>query len=240
MNSIRMKSSALIPCKPELVSDDGIDHVNNPHPRCPVAVLLDTSASMEGEPIAELEKAVRLFFEDVSRDPLASLRVDPSVFSFGGSVRQIVPFCTTMVEVAASPQRLEACGNTPLGEAVNKAIDAIHARVALYKEYSIPHYKPWLVLMSDGCPTDEWHGASARLRKLAENGWNVIAIGIGQNAELGILRQFGIHEPRRLQNADFASFFRWLSRSLRTESRKATSESSCPGMPAVLTSIQAP
>lgn len=47
------------------------DLLDNPSARCPVALVLDTSGSMFGAPIDELNVGIQLFIEEVKRDDLA-------------------------------------------------------------------------------------------------------------------------------------------------------------------------
>ena len=50
------------------------EFVQNPENRCPVILLLDTSASMRGEPMAELNAGLRAFHHQIMTDDLASLQ----------------------------------------------------------------------------------------------------------------------------------------------------------------------
>src|SRR5881398_3605194 len=56
---------------------------DNPEPRCPCVLLLDTSGSMGGLPIAQLNEGVRTFKQELMRDPLAAKRVEVAVVTFG-------------------------------------------------------------------------------------------------------------------------------------------------------------
>ena len=42
--------------------------VTNPAPRCPVILLLDTSGSMSGEPLRELQSGLDQFLKETSDD----------------------------------------------------------------------------------------------------------------------------------------------------------------------------
>lgn len=67
--------------------DLGADEfANNPDPRVPCILLLDTSSSMTGQPIDELNAALQQFREDVTQDALAARRVEVALFTFGGHV----------------------------------------------------------------------------------------------------------------------------------------------------------
>ena len=224
---------------PMTLINDGIElFAGNPQARCPVALVLDTSGSMQGAAITELQQAVRMFYQEIARDPLASLRVSPSVFAFGGRVTQIVPFSPKMVAPADAPEQLVAEGDTPLGAAISAAVQTIREQIQLYRQHAIPSYRPWVILMSDGHPTDQWQQAAAELKALSGKGWTVLCIAMGAHADLPALAECSTIEPRRIGTLEFAPFFRWLSSSLKAESRSATSNRQPVGLPAVLGSTK--
>src|SRR5512135_3148896 len=68
---------------------DQAEFAENPEPRCPVVLALDTSGSMQGNAIAELNEALRAFAAALRSDRLASLRVEVAVIAFGGKVRAL-------------------------------------------------------------------------------------------------------------------------------------------------------
>jgi uncharacterized protein YegL len=68
---------------------DQTEFADNPEPRCPVVLALDTSGSMDGEPIKELNQGLREFAQALNTDRLAALRVEVAVVTFGGKVRAL-------------------------------------------------------------------------------------------------------------------------------------------------------
>lgn len=61
----------------------GADFATNPETRCPVVLLLDTSGSMQGEPINELNRGLVLFREELAADGFAAKRVEVAIVTFG-------------------------------------------------------------------------------------------------------------------------------------------------------------
>jgi hypothetical protein len=59
------------------------EFAENPENRCPVLLLLDTSGSMQGPPITELNEGLQLFRDELFADSLAAKRVEVSIVSFG-------------------------------------------------------------------------------------------------------------------------------------------------------------
>jgi uncharacterized protein YegL len=62
---------------------DFADFAENPEPRCPCLLLLDTSRSMAGNAIGQLNAGLAAFKEQLSSDGLASKRVELGIITFG-------------------------------------------------------------------------------------------------------------------------------------------------------------
>jgi len=53
---------------------------------------------------------------------------------------------------------------TPMGKAIQTGIGLLQERRELYKQLGIPYYRPWLILLTDGEPTDDVTRAAAAIR----------------------------------------------------------------------------
>lgn len=189
----------------------------NPEPRCPCVLVLDTSISMEGRPLQELNEGVRTFKQELLLDPLAKKRVEVAIVTFG-PVTLEADFHTAP---EFYPRELTPTGDTPMGEAVNKAIDLISARKAEYKKHGIAYYKPWIILITDGAPTDDWRSASVRVRDGEDNrAFAFFAIGV-EGASMDALSRLSVRAPIKLKGLMFREFFTWLSASMKMVSAKA-------------------
>ena len=125
-------------------------NTDNPEPRCACVLLLDTSSSMSGAPIEELNRGVAAFAEALQEDPLARKRTEVMVISFGGEARVASPFS----EVSAfAPTTLTPNGGTPLAAGILLALNELQERKRLYQEIGVEFFRPWLILMTDGAPT---------------------------------------------------------------------------------------
>jgi uncharacterized protein YegL len=96
---------------------------SNPRQRCPVALVLDTSGSMDGQPIAELQRGVDLFIADILKDDVARLSIELTVITFGGDVKLAMPFQSFAKTDAVYSPELTASGATPMGEALELAFN---------------------------------------------------------------------------------------------------------------------
>ncbi|RIH75055.1 von Willebrand factor type A domain protein [Calidithermus terrae] len=193
---------------------EGDEFADNPEPRALCVLVLDSSGSMQGAPIAELNAGLRRFRDDLAANPLAAKRVEPAVVTFGGGVR--VAQMPTVVE-NFTPPALQASGNTPMGQAIQTALALIKARKEEYRANGVSYYRPWLFLFSDGEPNDEWQAAAEQLaQEEAAKGVIVFAVGV-DGANFDVLRQVARkNAPVRLKDVGhFAEMFRWLSNSLQ-------------------------
>ncbi len=188
-----------------------IEFAENPEPRCAVALALDISGSMGGQPIAELNAGLRELAQALKADKLAALRVELALVTFGGSVT-IIDFVPAD---AFQPPTLAAHGSTPMGGAVQKSLALLRDRKDTYKHNGLDYFRPWLFLISDGAPTDVWEAAADQARQEEERkGVSVYAIGV-QDADMQTLARFSaVRPPLMLNGLAFRDLFQWLSRSL--------------------------
>lgn len=191
------------------------EFAENPEPRCPCVLLLDTSSSMQGESINELNHGLQAFREELFGDSLSMKRVEIAVITFGPvSVRQEF----TTVD-GLRPMSFEANGDTPLGAAVSHGLALLRQRKELLRTNGIKLFRPWIFLMTDGAPTDNWQHLPQLIRQGEENkSFSFFALGV-HNADFNVLRQLVVREPMRLSGVRFREFFLWLSASLKNVSR---------------------
>ena len=123
--------------------------VMNPAPRCPVVLILDTSASMKGEPIAELNTALWQFIREISSDEAASMSVELELIPMTEQAEPVLAF-TTADQVDADKFQLTAAGGTFTGKALSRALADLEERQKLYSGNMISSYYPWVIMMSDG------------------------------------------------------------------------------------------
>ena len=203
------------------------DLVENSATLIPVCLCLDTSSSMRGKPIEELNKGIKLFYETIKNDEISCMSTDLSIVTFGnGGVKSMYDFSN--LNKNPNPPELKAGGNTPMGDAVNKALDMIENRRDEYHRKGIDHYKPWLVIMTDGHPFGDSSKTSLptaqrRATELVNNNkLGVFPIWIGNNNQekgMSILAGFSPkNKPAKLKGIDFSKFFDWLSKSVSSAS----------------------
>ncbi|MEH2437974.1 MAG: VWA domain-containing protein [Nostoc sp.] len=206
------------------------EFVENPENRCPVILLLDTSGSMSGQPIQELNRGLAAFKADVLKDSQASLSVEVAMITFGPIVKLTQDFVTID---QFTPPTLQVGGLTPMGAAIEYALDFLENRKQTYKDNGILYYRPWVFLITDGEPNDSWQPAAQKMREAeAQRRLSFFAVGV-QGADMNILKQISPPErsPIMLNGLDFREMFVWLSASMkRVSSGKVGQAVALPAM----------
>jgi uncharacterized protein YegL len=197
------------------------DFAVNPEPRLPCVLLLDVSESMQGKPIAELNEGLQTYKNELAADSLASKRVEVAVVTFGGEVKTVCDFTTTE---SFRPPVLAVNGNTPLGAAINHGLAMVQRRKKAYRDNGIAYFRPWIFLITDGAPTDEWESAAEKVKEGEENrAFAFFAVGV-EGADFDVLREVCPRTPLKLQGLRFSDLFQWLSNSQRSVSHSAPGE----------------
>lgn len=212
----------------------------------PVVLMLDVSGSMNeiisgsyertGQTVVEdgrtweivkggvsrinvLNQAVKEMIDAFAREEQLEHEILVSIVTFGDSVRaHLAP--TKASRVAFQP--LTAAGETPLGEAISTAKRWIEDKESTPSRA----YRPVVVLVSDGRPTDLWEESlDAFVGAGRSSKCDRVALAIGEKADEEMLRRFIAGTPNPLFHAADAgqileTFRRvTMSVSLRTRSK---------------------
>lgn len=231
--------------------EDLVDFTENPEPRCDRLLLLDTSESMSVPvslvpvelasesvvdcvvvgvpvggvsskdtvvPIDELNDGIEEYKRAVEKDPLASLRVEIAIVTSDSRITVVQDFAT----VEQLPRtRLEAPSGTSMAKGIDEALDLMERRKQAYRESGIAHYRPWLVLITDGESTDapeEMLVAAERIRHAKEGRHLAFFCAGVEGADMAELDRLTPRGAMPLSGYEFREFFNWLSTSLSTVS----------------------
>ena len=187
----------------------------------PVVLLLDVSGSMFGSKIENLNKAVEDMLVTFAQEEKMETEILVSVITFGGQVNLHIPF-TKASEVHW--QGLQVNGDTPMGEALKMAKAMIEDKETTPSRA----YRPTIVLVSDGQPTDGslWKQAMGDfISEGRSSKCDRMAMAIGRDADETVLKGFIEGTPHDLFYAedagDLHKFFQMVTMSvtMRTHSK---------------------
>lgn len=173
--------------------------------------ILDTSGSMIGEKIKQLNFAIREAIDPMrdtaSENPNAQVLVRVLTFSTGARWHLATP--TPIEDFKWSD--ISAHGVTDMGKALTMVADQL--KVPPMADHAL---RPVLMLISDGQPTDDF---SSGLKKLMKEQWGQkavrLAVAVGKDADRNVLTKFiGSPEFKPLQANNAAAlvdYIRWAS-----------------------------
>lgn len=167
-----------------------------------VAVAIDRSFSMKGEPLATAQAGARTFLGELRPSDRAL------VLAVGSRVEEAAPLSTDRAAQVAAVARLDAWGTTPLYDAVAAAVERIQPAGG----------RRALVLLSDGDDRYSERSAADVLALARQSDVMIYPIALGRRrpplfAELAALtggRSLHVREPRPLADA-----LRAVARELR-------------------------
>lgn len=196
----------------------------------PILVLADISGSMEVDgKIQALNHAVREMIEAFRDESDLRAEIHLSVVTFGGQARVHLPLGPVR---GSSWSDLGASGGTPMGEAFALARQMVEDRNAVPSRA----YRPTIVLVSDGQPTDAWQSPLQALLESERGGKAFrMALAIGADADHAILQSFLAAPEARVYRADEArqirQFFQLVTMSVSARSRSANPNSAPASQP---------
>lgn len=192
------------------------DLCTNPAERIPTCLCLDLSPSMEGNnALDELNDAVRKFYGEVQQHPMTKNAVEIAVVGFCQTAETIQDFGP--VATATIPQLRILGGGTSLGNGVSRSLDLLAARKAEYQKAGVSYNQPWLVIITDGQPTDQSHVplASQISALVTSKRLTVFPILVGGHAsEVDLALLSPLRKPLRLRGLNFEGLFEFLGKSL--------------------------
>ena len=190
----------------------------------PVILLADVSGSMgvDGK-IQALNHAAREMIEAFQDESDLRAEIHVSVITFGGQSHVHLPLGPAR---NASWTDLGASGGTPMGA----AFDLVRQMVEDKATVPGRAYRPTIVLVSDGQPTDAWQQPLQALLSSERGGKAFrMALAIGADADHTVLQAFLADPESRVYLADEArqirQFFQLVTMSVSARSRSANPNS---------------
>lgn len=195
--------------------------INSNEPHMALVFLLDTSGSMEGEPIRQLTDGLNKFKIEVCESKQTRDILDVAIVEFNSKFKVIQEFVP--VEYM-EPVNLEANGGTEMSPAIEKALDMVTERSRFYRRSGSEPYKPWVLLISDGEPTDDISSVAQKIKAMEDDGKvSFRSLGV-EGYDPKILHELSGQKVMKLIGTDFSSFFDWVNKSMRAVSLSSPGE----------------
>lgn len=210
-----------------------LDYSSNPNQRTPCVLVLDASTSMEttgpsGQTrIDALNEGLKTLEKHLRGDDTAITRVQLAIVSVGGpnNSAQIMMDWTDAENFQAFD--LVTGGMTPLGRGIQIGLDLVEDCKQELRESGISYTRPWMIIMSDGMPTDGdviWNQVVTECRD-AEDEQKVEFFPIGvEGASTDTLDEISSKGSLKLDGIKFNELFVWLSSSLSAVSQSRPGE----------------
>ena len=141
-----------------------VEFAENANERTPCILVLDCSGSMRGEPIKQLNTGLQALEKELKDDIDASSRVQLLVIkAYGKDDADVSADWVDAMNFNAPV--MEASGLSPIGKAMELALQKIEEQKCLYDSCGVTSKRPWIFLISDGEPTDYgWEQAAEKCR----------------------------------------------------------------------------
>ena len=217
---------------------DTVEFAENPESRCPIVLVLDISASMEGHRMETVNLALAKFRDMIREDSVTALRADIAVVTFAGVAWVTVDF-TNGIDfeppfLFADPGGITPTSGTIYSDAINLTLDIIEARKQSYRDGGVAYYRSLVYFLTDGEPMDGLRDLARVAARLAEAEENrsiaFFAFGISDGIDrLDMNELYKVAPPNRppvelISMEQLEGSIQWLSRSVAAVSQSRPGE----------------
>ena len=194
------------------------EEVQNYSQKCCVALVLDTSSSMAGDSIDQLNFGIQSFIREIMADkPNLGQKLELGIITFDTTVTRV---SEPKLAEFTNFKPLTVNGTTMMVDGIREGIKMVGQRKEWYKATGQPYFRPWVIMITDGDPDSDQQGELPKLAMEIRQGMDdedfwFMAIGV-TGAKMATLEQISHDkmEPRKLSGLKFSEFFRWLSSTI--------------------------
>ena len=188
------------------------------HRRLPVYLLIDCSESMIGEGLAAVRSGLSQMLSVLRQDPHALETAWLSIISFGASAKVLSPL--TEITEGQEPNLVLGQG-TCLGSALDLLAKQVQSEVRKSTAESKGDYRPLVILLTDGQPTDDWESAKKRFDKtMKKSVANLYVVGCGQAIDYKSLSKISdiVLSLPDMKPESMRKLFVWMTQTVSTAS----------------------
>lgn len=187
--------------------------------RLPVYLLIDCSESMIGGGIEAVLAGITAMLAKLRTDPHALDTVHLSVITFDAEARVVVPM-TPLLDFQEPALTIRP--GTSLGAALKLLADRIQSEVRKTSHDTKGDYRPLVLLLTDGQPSDDWKAALSRIGvQVKPRPANIYAIGCGTDVDYSVLQSISdvVLRMEDMGADSFGKLFVWLTASVSSASQ---------------------
>jgi len=188
--------------------------------RLPVYMMIDCSASMNGDAIEAVDQGFKNLTAKLANDPNTCDVVWLSIIAFDSVPRQLIPL-SPIGDYKGIP--LSIGGSSNLGQALVFLNERIKKEVRTQTKEQKGDWKPLVFLMSDGNPTDDWE----KQKELISGKMNIVACGVGSGVNIPNLKKITelVVLMKDMTQETFDQFIDFLSSTMTTASQRTEGRS---------------
>lgn len=184
--------------------------------RLPVYLLIDTSGSMNGEPIESVRVGLDAMVDSLRSDPFALESAALSIITFDREAKVVLPL--TMVDELQLPNiTTPESGPTMTGAALNLLCKQVDSEVVQSTPNRKGDWMPLLFIMTDGKPSDimDYKLAIPEVKK--RNFSVIVGCAAGMKAKVEPLKELtdNVYTLDTMDSSSFKQFFQWVSQSVQ-------------------------
>lgn len=178
-------------------------------------ICIDTSGSMKGEPIEAVNVGLQSLLSALRQNPYALESVYLSISTFDSQIKNVLPL-TALEDVVLPTISTPDSGPTFLGKMLEELAQAVKKDRILGTATQKGDWRPILILLTDGKPSDvmAYDNAIPQIKSL--NFGNIVACAAGPKADPQILKKLTdtVVSLDTMDANSFAQFFQWVSASV--------------------------
>ena len=180
--------------------------------RLPVYILIDTSGSMQGEPIEAVKVGLADMVATLRQDPYALETVCISIITYDKEVKQIVPL-TPLEDLQLPAITTPESGPTHTGAALKMLCEKYDQEVNRGSKEQKGDWMPLLFVLTDGKPSDiqDYETIIPIVKSHAFT--NIVACAAGPKAQTEPLKKLtnNVVSLDTMDSGTFRKFFQWIS-----------------------------